>query len=235
MKIIKNNPEEEAFEALLKAAVWQYSINELEQYPMKEELDKLVISDTADDKIRRVIKQCQQKEWLCKGLKAMGRIAAVIVIAAGISVAFLPQFKDVRAACYRVWIQITNRYIQYDYEATGEGLEDIEFGYIPEGFYKVREDADIRTYYARYENDKGGAFDLFYSISVSSNLDNEHHIITDIKVNGSDGQYYASTDERFSNMLIWYNDDGCFQIDASLDKDEILKIAENIICRRTME
>ena len=87
---------------------------------------------------------------------------------------------------------------------------------------------DFIKYSIRYENENGEKISLHNYKSGGSNLDNEHHAITDVTINGSPGQYFSATDEKSQNMLIWYNDKGFFIIATYLDKDEILKIAENI-------
>lgn len=226
---MRNSPDE--FEALLKQAVIQYGMNESEHYPSGKEMDELLISDACDQKIRKIIKRFRRMRHLHEGLKIMRKTAAMITAAAGLSLIFLFQFEEVRAACYNIWIQATNRYIQYDYEAVDEGAAEIKLDYIPDGFHMEEEIDNERSYFAVYENDQGGELHFDYSQSGTSHLDNEHYDITDITVNGSAGQYYSSTDERFTNMLIWYNDNGCFFISSTLDKEEILKIAENITYR----
>lgn len=47
-------------------------------------------------------------------------------------------------------------------------------------------------------------------------------------MNGLPGQYFAATDEGFRNILIWYDDGSLFIVKSTLDKDEILKVAESI-------
>lgn len=225
---MRNGPDEDIFEEFLRQAVVQYGFNELERYPSDEEMDKLSISDACDDKIRKMIKRFQRLQSLNKGLKIMKKTAAMITVAAGISFIFLFQFEEVRAACYNVWIQVTSRYVQYDYAASDEGVGEIELGYVPDGFHIVQEMKNEHSYFVLYENDRGGEFHFDYNQSGTLHLDNEHYDISDITVNGSSGQYYSSTDERFTDMLIWYNGYGSFLLNSTLGKDEILKIAENI-------
>ena len=225
---MKSEWNDEWFEVLLKAAVIQNSLNEIEQYPPQEEIDKLQISDACDYKIRKMIKRFCCRQRFSKAWRIMKKTVAVIFITVGISFIALLQFKEVRAACYDILVRITSKYIQFDYNASDEELEPISIGYIPEGFCKVKEFNDINMYYIAYENEKGERLSLDCYKSGSSSLDNEHHVITDVTINGSPGQYFSTTDERFQNMLIWYNDKGFFTIVTSLDKDEILKIAENV-------
>lgn len=224
----KGAMDSEPSEALLKAAILQYSMDELKGYPSLEELDKLQISDICDHEIRNMIKRFWRRQYLSQCLRKIGKTAAVIIMTAGISFMVLLQFKEVRAACYNIWVQVTNRYIQFDYNALDEELETVTLGYIPEGFYEVGKDKLAGMYVLDYENAGGEELNLTYYKSGTSNLDNEHYDITDVTVNGSSGQYFSSRDEKFMNMLIWYNDKGCFIISSTLNQNEILKVAENI-------
>ena len=225
---MKNEWNDEWFEVLLKAAVIQNSLNEIEWYPPQEEIDKLQISDACDYKIRKMIRRFWCRQWFSKAQRMMKKTVAVIFITAGIGFITLLQFKEVRAACYDILVQITSKYIQFDYNAPDEELEPISIGYVPEGFYKVEESNYAGMHYIRYENENGEKISLQNYKSGGSNLDNEHHVITDVTINGSPGQYFSATDEKFQNMLIWYNDKGFFFIITSLEKDEVLKVAENI-------
>ena len=225
---MKNGLNDEWFEVLLKAAVIQNSINEIERYPPQEEIDKLQISDVRDHKIRKMIKRFWCRQWFSKAQRIMKKTVAVFFITLGIGFIALLQFKEVRASCYDILVQITSKYIQFDYNAVDEELEAFNIGYVPEGFYKVEESHSASMYYIAYENENGERLSLKNYKSVSVNVDNENHIITDITINGSLGQYFSATDERFENVLIWNNDKGFFIITTYLDKEEILKVAESI-------
>lgn len=49
--------------------------------------------------------------------------------------------------------------------------------------------------------------------------------------NGQPGQLYISQDESESSAVVWMNerDNMCFMIDAFLDGDELLHIAESVV------
>ena len=127
------------FEVLLKAAVIQNSLNEIEQYPPQEEMHKLQISDACDHKIRKMIKRFCRRQRFSKARRIMKKTVAIIFMTIGISFIALLQFKEVRAACYNILVQITSKYIQFDYNAPDEELEPINIGYVPEGFYKIED------------------------------------------------------------------------------------------------
>jgi len=117
------------FEVLLKAAVIQNSLNEIEQYPPQEEMHKLQISDACDHKIRKMIKRFCRRQRFSKARRIMKKTVAIIFMTIGISFIALLQFKEVRAACYNILVQITSKYIQFDYNAPDEELEPINIGY----------------------------------------------------------------------------------------------------------
>lgn len=102
---MSSNLDEMKFEAMLKAAVIQYSLNELERYPPQKEMDQLQISNACDGKIRKMMR-FRHRQLFRKGWRILKRTAAVITVAAGISFIFLFQFKEVRAACYRIFLRL---------------------------------------------------------------------------------------------------------------------------------
>lgn len=221
--------DDEIFEALLKAAVIQNSLKELETYPSEEELDKITISDACDRKIRRMIKKYWFKNRLIKGLKVTQRVASFIAIIMGVSFIALLQFKEVRAACYNIIVQITEKYVQFDYHSVKDKYNyKLNLNYIPDGYYETERSETETDCSLIYKNSIGDYIAIYYAIETSNNIDNEHYIITDITINGNHGKYFSSTDSRFNNVLTWYTDKGYFLIESSLDKDELIKIAKNI-------
>lgn len=224
---MKNGCNDEWFEVLLKAAVIQNSMNEIECYPPQKEIDKLPISDSCNHTIRRMIKRFRRRQWFGKVQRITKKTAAVLFITLGISFIALLQFKEVRAACRDILVRITSRYMEFDYNVSDEEPEPFNIGYIPEGFYKV-EESKQGIYSVRYENENEENLIVRQLKNGNVKLDNEHHDITDITVNGLPGQYFAATDEGFRNILIWYDDRSLFIVKSTLDKDEILKVAESI-------
>ena len=54
-------------------------------------------------------------------------------------------------------------------------------------------------------------------------------------MNGLPADYYESTAENDSNILFWFDEEHnlMFQINSRLDRDTILRIAENIVLAKT--
>ena len=159
---MKNGLNDEWFEVLLKAAVIQNSMNEIEPYPPQEEIDNLQISDACDYKIRKMIKRFWRRQWFSKVQRITKKIVAVIFITVGVSFIALLQFNEVRAACYDILVRFTSRYIEIDYNAPDEELEPFNIGYVPEGFYKVEESNSDSMYHIAYENENGERLSLLW-------------------------------------------------------------------------
>lgn len=226
-KQLDNQFDDEVFEALLKAAVIQNGLMELATYPSDEEIEKITISDTCDRRIRRMIKKYWLKNRLMRAVKITQKVASFIIIFMGISFILLLQFKEIRAACYSLFIEITDKYIQYDYSSVGDKIP-FEMGYIPEGYYETEQAVTDLNSSIIYQNDKGDQIIIQRFSKISYNLDNEHYTITDITVNGADGNYFSASDNNFDNMLMWHTDNGYYLIQSGLDKDELIKISESI-------
>lgn len=226
-KQLENEFDNEVFEALLKAAVIQNGLMELETYPPDEEIEKITVSDTCDHQIRRMIKNYWLKKRLRRALKVTQKVASFIAIFMGVSFIFLLQFKEIRAACYSLFIEITDKYIQYDYNSNVDQIP-FEVKYIPEGYYETERTITELSCSLIYQNNIGDRIRIQRFPNVSYNLDNEHYTIEDITINGAEGSYFSSLDNNFDNILMWHSDNGYYLMHSSLKKNELIKIAENI-------
>lgn len=103
---MKNEINNEIFEALLKAAAIQHGLNELEKYPAQEEINNPQISEACEYRIKRMLKFCQYRQRLIIGFKYMMNIASAFIFIFGIGFIVLLQFEEVRVVCYNVAVQI---------------------------------------------------------------------------------------------------------------------------------
>ena len=95
-----NDFENEIWESLLRAAVIKNSLDELEDYP-SEEIEKTVLPDHYDQKIRRLIQRLYYKNAVRASFFYVRKIAALLFILMGISFVFLLHFQYVKAAFSR--------------------------------------------------------------------------------------------------------------------------------------
>lgn len=225
---MNNEFEQDIWESFLKAAVIENSLNEMDDYPPTDEIEKLILPAHYDSKIRRFIKQYQMKQKITLLLKYGKKIASVALFVMGISFSLLLQFHSVRAACKDVIISIYEKYIRYDYN-TENTAAPITLNYIPESFELVSSTIDDKKIQITYQNDENEKIKLIcYLKNRGVQIDNEHHIIIDIVINDTPAQFFQAKDSYANNYLIWNANENHFILSAKLDLDTMKKIAENI-------
>lgn len=221
--------DDDVFEAMLKAAVIQESLDEIENYPPSEELARYVVSEARDYKIRKMIMHYWHKRRMIKALRYTKKIASVFLIVLGFSFLVLLSFDEVRAAFHKVIIQIYEKYILFEYKTSVERPSNpIELGYLPDGYFETERIDNDYEMSVLYENQEGDYIIISYAVELNVTIDNEHYVIADVLINDAEGNYFASSDVDFANQLIWYDEEGYYWIMSYLDKEEILKIAKNI-------
>lgn len=224
-----NDFENEIWESLLRAAVIKNSLDELEDYP-SEEIEKTVLPDHYDQKIRRLIQRLYYKNAVRASFFYVRKIAALLFILMGISFVFLLHFDEVRATCHNVITYIFEKYILFQHETD---LDDeplpVKLEYIPEGFSLSEETLSHSGYDAVYFNSQGDM--LFFESTPykhTSQADNEHYNVYEVKIGHYIGQFFASTDNHFPNILYWQSEKEYYCLEAPLTEDEMIKIAENV-------
>ena len=130
--------ENEIWESLLKAAVIENSLNEIKDYPLEQEINRIVLPEHYKLRMRRMLKHYRYRKYAKLSLRYGKKIASVILLIMGFSFTLLLSFAEVRAACESVIIEIYDRYIRYSY-TSDLSLENspIHFGYVPEGYSMV--------------------------------------------------------------------------------------------------
>ena len=104
---------------------------------------------------------------------------------------------------------------------------EITVGYIPEGFKLTNERELSRLIINDYYDSNGVFFTITKSSSsIEVDLDTETGNVEYIMVNNKTYSYYE--DDNNHNYLIWNQNDYVYQIEGTLSKDELLKIAETV-------
>lgn len=85
--------------------------------------------------------------------------------------------------------------------------------------YYNADDPDMRLKFNYMLLSEGGGFDL----------DNEHHTISNVTINGLSGQLLTATD-NVPNMLVWFDEvnNYAFLLMSRLNCDTLIRIAENV-------
>lgn len=226
------------FEALLKEAVCEYHIEELKAIPSNREL-KATYTLSPEfyrkmDKILRAQEKVMRKYNIIRILK----YAAIIVLMIG---TLALTNSDVRAKIKEIFFEMFDEYAVMTFNSDSvnviTSLEDLDFelGYVPDGFELVDEFKDANIAVEHYSNQNEIlSINYYFDFGVENNLntDNEDMMYEKITVNDKfEGYFRSSEDKNKENVLIFSNSNKGFSVSimANLSKEELIKIAENII------
>ena len=183
------------------------------------------------------------------------RIALVLITTATVLAGILMLHEDVRAAVVNAFITWYDTYIQIDFSKIPEDtaqidgttdtvpadkepepvtenkdIYDLEIGYIPDGFELSQSDENInyREYIYYNKSDQYLVVGIYLSketeIAISKEDDAEYE---KIKLNDTDAYiYYVESDKTGS--ITYSNSVYLVNIAGIIEKDELIKIAENI-------
>ena len=219
------------WEVLLKSAVIEIGLNELEGYPSESEINQIIIPEQYDRKMLKLIRGYKNRGIRVIVLKNLKIAVMVFIILLGLSFALLLQFEEVRAACKKVIMQFYEKYIQVEYTEDLSAKEvDVEMEYIPEGFVATEKVSNNWRISLQYENSVGDMVYLIFSKQMHTlHIDVEHYGIEDIQVTeNAKGQFFESFDKQFSNYIVYDDEEGYYVLESTLPKDEMIKIAKNI-------
>lgn len=225
-----NNLNDEIWESLLKAAVEENCLNETKDYPPIDEINKIILPKHYDLTMRRLIKRYRFRSKAKTILKSSYKAAAWVIIALGISFALLLQFDEVRAACRNVITYVYEKYIRFDYKPISNNeTTAFEFGFLPEDFHMTLTSSNGRETYVKFENNNGETIQLTcYFQNRTVHIDNEHYLTSAINIGDYTGTLFVAQSSIYDNCIVWNTENRYYFLQSSLDKDILIKIAENI-------
>lgn len=185
----------------------------------------------------RWAKQKQNPTW-----KKAVKMAAAILLICILSIRMLMLISPKAYAAVVNWItEWYDTHISYHFtgETQNAALREYKITYFPDGYetsgqFLIQPDKFSNATAITYSgpNHHELYFEYFpMESSTAMMCYTEDMDVTDIVVNGQPGQLYISQDESESSAVVWMNerDNMCFMIDAFLDGDELLHIAESVV------
>lgn len=169
---------------------------------------------------------------LYKCMQRVASFALAVVLTGGIWLAV-----DVEArAAFVGWVKgVYESFFVYRYEGQNETKpESAQYqpNWIPDGYQEVFSDFSDGEGGIVYSNDSG----QFLQFGYISNPNNSNHFIATedtvhyaTTVRGYHADFFASTSPAVSSSIAWTDENECaFYVSGFLEKDELIKIAENI-------
>ena len=116
---------------------------------------------------------------------------------------------------------------------TGILFDESCIGYLPEGFEKVEESVTYSQMHYKYENRLRDTITIhIYTGASTITVDNED-VIKEVLVNEAGYEYTRIYKDKLkSETLMWQDEDGkYYYLIGTLNKDEMIKIMNNICCQ----
>lgn len=227
---IRQTTNEEIFDLLICDALTAKWDNELKE--LQKDIDTHIFSDSVERNINK-IKRTIGVDCAFRGAgKAMLKTFVLIFVFMGILFGGLLTQPEVYAAVGNVIRNIFETHDSYTFQGNSSEVffnKNIHLGYIPDG-YELRSafysDCNVSL---TYENTDEMCIYFDYGSAENSmlSIDNERHNYTQLNYDGTTYYFYEATEEDFST-LIWYDDGYYYSIDAQLDKDTLIRTAQNI-------
>lgn len=224
----KKELQDELFESLLKAAVIENAIEEMDEWIDDETIVKgIEVPKSYDDRVMKTYRKMIKKQTMKKWSNRSKKIAVILLTVISGVFGLLLQSDKVRAACYQVIVEFCDKYVGFDFNSFSESPKKITVGYIPEGYVEIENDTDDFRTFILYQNEKKKEIVLQYFFhSPNITIDNEHYIIT--TYDDDTKYFFLSQDENFPNILLWYDNTGCYMIEGDILKEELFKMQKNI-------
>lgn len=188
-------------------------------------------------KMAALIKKQRLKTSAADALKGVTSTAAVLALCAGF---WLGTDASARAD-FQQWIMTRyeriSEYRFFENSAEHRTLPTVKFGWLPEGFAEERVD-DIggvngHLVYLFTKDEEAIVFTCQIMQSGTKHIIFDEDAVSEkTEVNGLPADYYQSLIDGDSNVLVWIdNDNGViYDLNACLDKETMIKIAESIKC-----
>lgn len=174
--------------------------------------------------------------------KKVMHTAAMFAVTVGLSATVLSSLSPDVHAMMKAWFKsIRQSDIVYYFtgEAGSETLPRYIIADLPEGYQQSGDTVELTGYYSIcYKNDDGLPLYFIYSEMAQGSalgVETENMEVSDITVNGCDGQLFLSLDPAVSNAIVWMDEDANIQfvIDAYEDDSVLLHMAKSVYLLKT--
>ncbi len=230
-----DNIKNEIFDSVLKSAFYDIASEEFKDEPSKEELSEmypLISKETR--KIKRKVKEKECRKPLYKIYLQRSAIVIFAIITALFTV--LTTNSKVRAVIADVIIEWYETHIKIEFVGTTEDTEnfdsitELQINYIPDGFELVDSSEREKNRSYTYMNDDNYIMIEFHQSKFSEyKVDIEHNQYEEYLINGMNSYILSKNDDEgeYTTIVIG-NSYLTIVVDTSFNREETIKIAENI-------
>ena len=114
----KKELQDELFESLLKAAVIENAIEEMDEWIDDETIVKgIEVPKSYDDRVMKTYRKMIKKQTMKKWSNRSKKIAVILLTVISGVFGLLLQSDKVRAACYQVIVEFCDKYVGFDFNS----------------------------------------------------------------------------------------------------------------------
>ena len=224
---------EDIFDAALKKAFCDYTNNLLDSFPDCKTLsEKYPLSKKEERFFKRLEKEMKHGKSLARVY--LSRAAVIFLCFVSLAAAVMLSSPTVRAAVKNVFMQWFEKYTLFTFVQTEpakddfQSVEDVKIGYIPEGYELGFEDKSSQScIYVYYLNEDGLVVSVFENGTTDLFPDNERSEYTKMNINGHES-WLIYDEANVGGIIIIVGNKISVTVDANVEKDELIKIAESI-------
>lgn len=225
-KIIEE--QEKLLDHLIEYGGRQYIDEEIKKY---EELPELEPSKEFDERMNRMFEDAYKQEERHERIRFGKKIAVIAVAAIGVISAAAMNIKAVRQPVLNLIFRQSNSRIQRNTTIKDQNLDNISFSYIPDGYKCTKKQYLPESFQSIYKFENNQSNNHIY-IKIQSNQKYDNYINQSVlkkyeKLAYQNQKYYFLAGKQ-KNSLLFYKNQSIFSITSSINKDELLKIAQNI-------
>jgi len=231
---INTSLDERLFDAMLKEAVKESVIKEVDSAPSREELDKLFPrNDTFDRRALGIVGRVDKKQKRVRAVRTLYRTAAAIALLVTASLITLMSIEASRNFILNTFISVQDDHIVFRFGRDAENLDSsfIPLESLPYGFELVSSEElnNLSTFI--YINPLGEQLiaQRHAGMSLETFIDNEHreHVITTISERTV--HFFKAFDTNYFNAAMWSDGLDVIQIVANIDIYRLTALVKDLI------
>lgn len=224
--------DEKKFEELLGKAFEVQNDKEISRQPQMKELSEAApFTQKQLDDVKRMCKKEKKSVWK----KYIGSVAAVILCVSVAGFGIMLTNPGMRATVGDNIVKFIEEGFNIDFTEAGDDrpvdISETVIGYIPKGFERIEERSEktAESISYSYVNDKDEyiVIDILSSSDIELVTEDQHHELEPFYVDKYLA-YISYSDTQHQGSIYFGNSSFTVAISGMTDRDELIKIAENI-------
>ncbi len=215
---------DKALDTLIEEAATDIYRNEGNDLPV----EKVEFSPEHKKKMEKLFRRERRKYNLRRALRTAGRVACIILVAAVVMSAAIYSVEAWRVKFLNFVFDSTAPDTEIKFTDTKQNSfynDVVELRYIPAGFELEESEVSKRHVFLKFVYNDQSFLLKRNNIASNSAVNTEEGTVENITINNYEGIYIEKEDD---NILIWHDGVYTYRLAGNIEKEELIKIAENI-------